>query len=215
MKEKIKQERRRFVYCIAVLIDKGQKGQDYAEYILNYCADRKIFPLVQIYQDQEKFFGEIQKTVPAIVLLALPGVAGLNAAEHLRSLHPKCKIIWCSDLDFSLHAFKLRVEYFLWSPWRNRSFGRGLRHVSDVAKGSRNNFRKEKHMGVHSIDAEDDQFAYRYDTQLLIERRDQDLVKIHFHTNEPWKILEYCNSIGDIFDIVVEDMIRQANGQQG
>ena len=70
-------------------------------------------------------------------------------------------------------------------------------------------------MGVHSIDAEDDQFAYRYDTQLLIERRDQDLVKIHFHTNEPWKILEYCNSIGDNFDIVVEDMIRQANGQQG
>ena len=43
----------------------------------------------------------------------------------------------------------------------------------------------------------------------------QYLVKIHFHTNEPWKILEYCNSIGDIFDIVVEDMIRQANGQQG
>ena len=26
-------------------------------------------------------------------------------------------------------------------------------------------------MGVQSIDAEDDQFAYRYDTQLLIERR--------------------------------------------
>ena len=70
-------------------------------------------------------------------------------------------------------------------------------------------------MGVHSIDEEDDQFAYRYDTQLLIERRDQDLVKIHFHTNGPWKILEYCNSIGEIFDIVVEDMIRQANGQQG
>ena len=92
------------MYCIAVLIDKGQKGQDYAEYILNYCADRKIFPLVQIYQDQEKFFGEIQKTIPSIVLLALQGVAGLNAAEHLRSLHPKCKMIWCSDLDFSLHA---------------------------------------------------------------------------------------------------------------
>ena len=96
-------------------------------------------------------------------------------------------------------------------------------------------------MAVNSIDAEDDQFAYRYDTQLLIDRRDKDLdedeisdyitenfegnsliaagdediVKIHFHTNEPWKILEYCNSIGEIYDIVVEDMIRQANGQQG
>ena len=30
-------------------------------------------------------------------------------------------------------------------------------------------------MGINSIDAEDDQFAYRYDTQLLIDRRDKDL----------------------------------------
>ena len=116
----------RVLYCIAVLIDKGQKGQDYAEYILNYCADRKIFPLVQIYQDQEKFFGEIQKTIPSIVLLALQGVAGLNAAEHLRSLHPKCKMIWCSDLDFSLHAFKLRVEYFFMEPVEEQKLWEGL-----------------------------------------------------------------------------------------
>ena len=93
-------------------------------------------------------------------------------------------------------------------------------------------------MGIQSIDAEDDQFAYRYDTQLLIDRDldedeisdyitehfegnsliaagDEDLIKIHFHTNEPWKILEYCSSVGEIFDIVVEDMIRQSNGLQG
>ena len=80
---------------------------------------------------------------------------------------------------------------------------------------------------------------FKYDTQLLIEGEnldedeiseyftehfkgdcllavgDDELIKIHFHTNEPWKILEYCNSVGEIFDIVVEDMIRQANGQQG
>ena len=80
---------------------------------------------------------------------------------------------------------------------------------------------------------------YRYDTQLLIDGHDLDedvindyitehfdgdsllavgfseMIKIHFHTNEPWKILEYCNTVGEIYDIVVEDMIRQANGQQG
>lgn len=81
----------------------------------------------------------------------------------------------------------------------------------------------------------------RYDTQLLIDKRDKDLndseisdyitqniegnsllvvgdedmIKIHFHTNEPWKVLEYCNSVGEIYDIVVEDMIRQSNGLQG
>ena len=44
---------------------------------------------------------------------------------------------------------------------------------------------------------------------------DEDMIKIHFHTNEPWKVLEYCNSVGEIYDIVVEDMIRQSNGLQG
>ena len=100
---------------------------------------------------------------------------------------------------------------------------------------------EDKKMAINSIDAEDDQFTYRYDTQLLIDRRDkdldedeianyitthfegnsliaagdEDLIKIHFHTNEPWKILEYCNLVGEIYDIVVEDMIRQSNGLQG
>lgn len=93
-------------------------------------------------------------------------------------------------------------------------------------------------MGINSIDAEGNQFAYRYDTQLQIDRRDKDLdeeeiwnyvtehfegdsmiaagdadiIKIHFHTNEPWKILEYCNSLGEIYEIAIVDMIRRANG---
>ena len=80
---------------------------------------------------------------------------------------------------------------------------------------------------------------YRFDTQLLIEGHgleedeideyfrsnfkgdcllavgDEDLIKIHFHTNEPWKVLEYCASLGEIYDIVVEDMDRQARGLKG
>ena len=80
---------------------------------------------------------------------------------------------------------------------------------------------------------------FKYDTQLLIEGEnldedkiseyftnnfngdcllavgDEELIKIHFHTNEPWKILEYCNTVGEIYDIVVEDMIRQTAGLQG
>ena len=80
---------------------------------------------------------------------------------------------------------------------------------------------------------------YRYDTQLLLEGEDLDedkvsayftenfagdcllavgdeeLIKIHFHTNEPWQVLEYCSSLGEIYDIVIEDMDRQARGLQG
>ena len=81
--------------------------------------------------------------------------------------------------------------------------------------------------------------AYKFDTQLLIEGDhlsedavteyiteniegdcllavgDEELIKIHFHTNTPWKVLEYCASLGDIHDVVVENMERQANGLQG
>ncbi|MDE5855581.1 MAG: hypothetical protein K2H06_00890 [Anaeroplasmataceae bacterium] len=80
---------------------------------------------------------------------------------------------------------------------------------------------------------------YKFDTQLLIAGNDLDedvisdyitenikgdcllavgddeLIKIHFHTNTPWKVLEYCASLGEIHDIVVENMERQTQGLKG
>ena len=80
---------------------------------------------------------------------------------------------------------------------------------------------------------------YRYDTQLLIEGTDLDedvindyftqnfkgdcllavgdeeLIKIHYHTNEPWLVLAWAATLGDIYDIVVENMERQEAGLQG
>ena len=80
---------------------------------------------------------------------------------------------------------------------------------------------------------------YKFDTQLLIEGTgldedrindyitnnikgdcllavgDDELIKIHYHTNEPWQVLEYCASLGDIHDIVVENMERPSAGLDG
>ena len=64
-------------------------------------------------------------------------------------------------------------------------------------------------------DAISEYITEHYEGNSLIVAGDEDLVKIHFHTNEPWKVLAYCNTIGEIYDIVIEDMIRQANGLQG
>ena len=44
---------------------------------------------------------------------------------------------------------------------------------------------------------------------------DERLIKIHYHTNEPWQVLEYCASLGDIHDIVIENMERQADELPG
>jgi dihydroxyacetone kinase-like predicted kinase len=41
------------------------------------------------------------------------------------------------------------------------------------------------------------------------------IVKLHYHTNEPWLVLEYCRTFGEIYDIVVEDMDRQSRGLKG
>ena len=47
------------------------------------------------------------------------------------------------------------------------------------------------------------------------ENGEKAIIKLHYHTNEPWKVLEYCNSVGEIYDIVVEDMDRQSRGLKG
>ena len=79
----------------------------------------------------------------------------------------------------------------------------------------------------------------RFDTQLLIEGHDldedaihdgilncaagdcllvvgdEDLIKVHYHTDTPWKVLEYAATLGDIHTIIIENMERQANSLHG
>ena len=64
-------------------------------------------------------------------------------------------------------------------------------------------------------DAINDYFTENFKGDCLLAVGDDELIKIHFHTNEPWLLLQYCASLGEIFDIVVEDMDRQARGLQG
>jgi dihydroxyacetone kinase-like predicted kinase len=66
-----------------------------------------------------------------------------------------------------------------------------------------------------SEDAINDYITANFAGDSLLAVGDEELVKVHFHTNEPWKLLEYCASLGEIFDIVVENMERQAKGLAG
>lgn len=60
-----------------------------------------------------------------------------------------------------------------------------------------------------------DYFSKNFQGDCLLTVGDENLIKIHFHTNEPWKVLEYCSSLGEIYDIVIEDMDRQSRGLKG
>lgn len=78
-----------------------------------------------------------------------------------------------------------------------------------------------------------EKLAYVFDTQMLVEGADipiedirqhlehtppgdsllvvgdEELVRIHFHTNEPWEVMEYLSQFGTISDVVIENMEKQ------
>ena len=64
-------------------------------------------------------------------------------------------------------------------------------------------------------DAISEYFTNNFKGDCLLAVGDDTLIKIHFHTNEPWQVLEYCASLGEIYDVVVENMERQAHGLKG
>ena len=64
-------------------------------------------------------------------------------------------------------------------------------------------------------DAINEYFVKNFEGDCLLAVGDETCIKIHFHTNEPWKVLEYCPTLGEIYDIVVEDMDRQSRGLRG
>ena len=70
-------------------------------------------------------------------------------------------------------------------------------------------------MGNLDEDEISEYFTEHFKGDCLLAVGDDELIKIHFHTNEPWKVLEYCASLGEIYDIVVEDMDRQSRGLKG
>lgn len=84
-----------------------------------------------------------------------------------------------------------------------------------------------------------EELEYIFDTQLLLEGKnldpdnirdyitetfkgdclllvgDEELVKLHFHTNEPGKVVDYMSTLGEVFDVVIENMDRQQRGLKG
>lgn len=114
------------MYRIAVLTREEALGERLKGLIARVCREKGLFPRIEGYWDQERFFEAVPNAAFSNAVIALPGVAGLNAAEHLRGLCPGCRIIWCSDLDFSLQAFRLRVDYFLLEPVTEESLRQGL-----------------------------------------------------------------------------------------
>lgn len=114
------------MYRIAVLSDREAAEARYVRPIAVFCEERRLFPRLTLHRSREAFFQALKSLEPTNVVVALSGVEGLNAAEQLRGLRPDCGLIWCSELDFSIQAFRLRADYFLLEPVTPEALRRGL-----------------------------------------------------------------------------------------
>ena len=69
----------------------------------------------------------------------------------------------------------------------------------------------------HDLDEDEirDYILSHFKGDSLLAVGDEDLIKIHFHTDKPWEVLEYASSLGEIYDVVIENMERQEKGLKG
>ena len=73
-------------------------------------------------------------------------------------------------------------------------------------------FKFDTQLLIEGVDLDEDEIydyiVENFKGDSLLAVGDSDLIKIHYHTNEPWQVLEYAATLGDIHDIVVENMER-------
>ena len=80
-------------------------------------------------------------------------------------------------------------------------------------------FKYDVQLLIDGENLSEDEIKNYFNTQLkgdcLLAVGDEETIKIHFHTNEPWLVLQYSATLGEIYDSVVEDMERQSRGLNG
>ena len=114
------------MYRIIVLTDNREIGSFMVRWVRQFYEEQGCFPEIWLHEDTEDFWRGLKDKNPCGAIVSLPGVAGLNASEHLRSLLPGCALIWCSDMDFALHAYRMRAEYFMTMPVTAERLREGL-----------------------------------------------------------------------------------------
>lgn len=74
------------MHRIAVLTEQETRGAQMEEQIALFCKEKGRFPRIEPYRNQESFFNAVLTAAFSHAVIALPGVAGLNAVEHLRAM---------------------------------------------------------------------------------------------------------------------------------
>lgn len=80
------------------------------EYIRRFSGERNQESTAEGCAGWPELYEKLKQAEPDVIIIAQNGVAGLNT---ITSIHlPPRKLIWFSDLDFSLQAYRLCIPWF-------------------------------------------------------------------------------------------------------
>lgn len=84
--------------------------------------------------DWPELEGMTRRALPDAVIVAQSGVEGLNTITSARLLSRK--IIWFSDLDFGVQAYRLCVPFFCQKPVTRFKMEQALTRFLEVSRGA-------------------------------------------------------------------------------
>lgn len=96
-------------------------------YIHNYYRDKNIDVKIRICGDWQTLCRQIRQREADVIIIAQEGVKGLDIVTGLKV--QTGKLIWFSDLDFGVQAYRLNVSYFNLLPVTKEKLEYGLHHV--------------------------------------------------------------------------------------
>lgn len=88
----------------------GTERNQLTEYVKRYFDEQGIDGRTESCCGWPELAGELKQGKPDLVIVAQDGVEGLDTITSARL--PAGRIVWFSDLDFSIQAYRLCVDYF-------------------------------------------------------------------------------------------------------
>ena len=100
--------------------------------VRNYYRDKDIDVQIRSCGDWQELYTEIRRREADVIIIAQSGVKGLDIITGLNV--PAGKVIWFSDLDFAVQAYRLNVSYFNLLPVTQEKVSYALRQIETAVK---------------------------------------------------------------------------------
>ena len=100
--------------------------------VRNYYRNKDIDVQIRSCGDWQELCSEIRRREADVIIIAQSGVKGLDIITGLNV--PAGKIIWFSDLDFAVQAYRLNVSYFNLLPVTQEKISHALCQIETAIK---------------------------------------------------------------------------------